>query len=162
MYCAVRGIFNVEFISIDVVYTIPLQTTAGMWITLVAYMGHIPYYSRMNTSKYKSVVVDKLTYDIIRNLSVGNKNTSIASTTKRYVLAGLESEEFYANIDCELTEGGTRRLKRLLGDLEWFRIHAGVFLNDKQLKKTKKRYIIDTEESRALDIVMETVFDCGG
>lgn len=125
-------------------------------------MGLILYYEGMNPSKYKSVVVDRLTYDLISNLSKGNKNTSIAATTKRYFLAGLESEEFYANIDCELTEGGTRRLKRLMGDLEWFRVHAGVFLNHKEPKNARKHYIINEDESRALDITMATVFDCGG
>ena len=130
--------------------------------TFLAYMGYVLYYKGMNTSKYKSVVVDRVTYDIIRNLSVGNKNTSIASVTKRYLISGLDSEAREANLDCELKEGGTYRLKRLRGDLEWFRIHAGVYPNDKQLKTTKKRYIIDTEESRALDITLETVCDCGG
>ena len=115
----------------------------------------------MNTNKYKSVVVDRDTYDIISNLS-DKTEKSIASTVRKYIHEGLSSEAEEVNLDCELRAGGTARLKRLLGDLEWFRIHAGVFRNDKELKSTEKKYIIDAEESRALDIVRETVFDCGG
>ena len=113
----------------------------------------------MNTKKYKSVVVNRETYEIISNLAE-KTDRSISGTILRLITNGMSAEAEEANIDSELVGGGTPRLKRLVGDLEWFRTHAGMFLNIKEPKK--KRYIIDVEESRALDVTLATVFDCGG
>lgn len=108
----------------------------------------------MNTNKYKSVSVSKDTYELLTNLAEKNDRT-LGGTVKRMVEEGLIAAADEATIDCALLDGGTNRLKRLSKDLHWFKTYSGIGLNT-------KRFILNKEESKALDAVMEAVFDCGG
>jgi hypothetical protein len=104
----------------------------------------------MNISKYKSVVVDLETYDFIKGLAFEDERT-INKTLKQYFFKGVESEAEECNLDSELKEGGTPRMHRLLGDLRWYRENAST--------KLDKKWIVDKEEFKALDLIIAALAD---
>jgi len=104
----------------------------------------------MNKEKYKSVIINKELHELLTNLAEKEDRT-IVGTMKRLVKLGLDAECEYANLDCELITGGTPRLRRLLEDLRWYKANSSITPNLK--------YIINNEEARAIDTVIEALSD---
>lgn len=109
----------------------------------------------MNTEKYKSIVVTKETYELLKNLSENN-DRAISKELKRMIDYAMDMECYESNLDSERNSGGTYRLDRLLGDLKWFREYSA------NTPDRTKKYILDKEEIKAIDLLIKTIFDCGG
>lgn len=104
----------------------------------------------MNKEKYKSVVVDVDTYELIKALALEDER-AITKTLKNYFIKGIESEADECNLDSELVAGGTPRLKRLLEDMRWYR--------DNTSSKLDKTYILSKDEQNALNTVIVALAD---
>ena len=107
----------------------------------------------MNNKKYKSVVVDKDTYDLI-NAMADEQDRSKSATLKRLVegYCGYECDE--VNIDTRRKSGGTNRLLRMIEDLKYLKENS-----TQDPERNPKEWIISKDEEKSLDILIDTVQD---
>ena len=104
----------------------------------------------MNKTNFKSVSLDRETYEIISNLSQDQDRT-LSATIRRLTETGMVAEAEEANLDSLLIDGGTPRFKRLLEDLGWYR--------DNSDNSFGRKWIVDEEEKEAILIVIDALAD---
>lgn len=96
----------------------------------------------MNIKKYKSVVLPLETYEVIVAMTK-ETDRSISKTLQRLVENLCVFEAGEALLDCELLDGGTPRIKRMVGDILWLKNNSDSAL--------QKKFIIDGEEQETLN-----------